>query len=266
MRHIRTVAASVALCAVMLAGCSSVAPMRTAAPLTSPTPSVVVYPPPGTAAVEAGGLCQMASDTAMPLVKRQTFIDGCNSALARAAEPVTKPAMPTVAPTTPTPTLSANPCSGDALASDFHSGEEGSGNDFATIIIRNTGTKRCQLKAPVVLVGLDGAGAVDTQVLRYSTVPGLVLTATAQPVPEGQEVSPGIGVLMLAAEYRDDATSPNGLCDAHRVVPTSWRLTWPDGTTTTVGNRDPHPVLPDDGQLLTCRGQLDKAQPITSGD
>ena len=264
MRPVQTVVAPVAVCAFMLTGCGRVPPTSIAAPLASPTPSVVVYPAPGTAAVEAGGLCQMASNTAMPLVKRQAFIDACNSALARATEPVTKPVRPPVPPTTPTPT--ATPCNGTALVVDFHSGGAATGNDFAAIIIRNTGTTPCQLQAPVGLVGLDGVGAVDTQTLRYSTAPGLVLLASAQPVPEGQDISPGIGVLMLAAEYRDDATSPNGLCDAHRVVPTSWRLTWADGTATTVANRDLHPVLSDDTQLLTCRGELDTAQSITSGD
>lgn len=202
---------------------------------------------------------------AAPVALCTVVLSGCGTAAATRAEapkPVPKPLSTTASPTPP-----AAPCAGGALAIDFHGGGEGTGNDFATIVIRNTGSVVCQLNGPVLLAGRDTSGAVDTQVLRYSTAPGLVLTGNTQPVAEGQEVPPGIGVLTLVAEYRDDPTSPNGLCVAHRVVPTSWRITWADGTTTAVANHDPHQAVRlGESQFLTCRGLLGTAEPITSGD
>jgi hypothetical protein len=159
-----------------------------------------------------------------------------------------------------------SPCRGHDLAVDFHSGQPSAGNDGATIIIRNVGTHACQLVGSVMVTGLDAARTPDTQTLRYDPVPGLLLTAGAHPIAEGHEIPRGIGVLLLMANHRDDPTSANGLCDAHHVTPVSWRLTWPDSISTTVTNLDTHPVFPDDATLMTCRGHLDTAVPITSGD
>jgi hypothetical protein len=69
--------------------------------------------------------------------------------------------------------------------------------------------------------------------------------------------------LLLAAEYRDDPTSPNGLCSEHVVVPAFWRLVFPDGTMT-VANSSYDPGYPNFSSLQTCRGELDTPQPVAA--
>jgi hypothetical protein len=66
----------------------------------------------------------------------------------------------------------------------------------------------------------------------------------------------------LAAEYRDGPASvDNGDCEPLWVIPATWRIALPDGTLM-VANAGSVPMLSKSGGLVTCRGQLDAAQPV----
>ena len=97
-----------------------------------------------------------------------------------------------------------------------------------------------------------------------------VLSPDAAPVSRKGRLAPGelVGTLLLAAAYRDDAASPDGLCTAHQVAPARWRLTLPAGPAITVPNAVPHwagPSLAPRGGLTTCRGRVSATGPVTVG-
>jgi hypothetical protein len=67
------------------------------------------------------------------------------------------------------------------------------------------------------------------------------------------------------AEYRDDATSPNGLCAQH-VIPPDWRVQLPGGSIIVIPNADrgsPFRLLGSSGGLVTCRGRLSSVSNAT---
>ena len=261
-RPLALVAALVVTSGGLLAGCAD-APTGQARGAASATPSVVVYPAPGTAAVLAGGICQWASDTAIPMDKRRSFIAECADQLRRATDPVTKP-VPQSPITTPSPAVDAPACRTAVLALDYYSGGPATGNDGGIIRVRNTGTSPCELRGPVKLIGSDSGGVPDTQSLTYDVVAHLVLTAQAARVPVGQSPPAGevVALIELAAEYRDDPTAPNGLCSANRVIPAQWHLVFADAAVRRAPNVGGDPGYPEFASLITCRGQLGIAQPI----
>ncbi|MGO9875781.1 MAG: hypothetical protein ACLPVY_18520, partial [Acidimicrobiia bacterium] len=58
------------------------------------------------------------------------------------------------------------------------------------------------------------------------------------------------------AGYRNDPTSPDGLCHGnHVIVPAFWQLALLGGTRSVANiSHDPDPQWP---RLLTCRGEID---------
>jgi hypothetical protein len=207
----------------------------------------------------------MASDTAIPLAKRQLLAASCAEALSRADDPVTKPALP-ANPSTASPLAvnDAPSCDSAALALDFSSGGTGAGNDFALIGIRDVANASCELTGPITVTGVDQTGRAVTQTLTYSVQASLVLTASAPPGLPGLPTPPGVvtAVVTLGAGYRDDPSAADGVCSSNRVVPTDWHLAFPDSGSRTVLNFDRHPSYPQFAHLITCKGQLDKAGPI----
>jgi hypothetical protein len=89
----------------LLAACASQGGTRPGAAPAAASPSVsqsyVVYPAPGTAAVERDPSCQLAKNTAVPVAKRSSFAAECDGLLQHATDPVTKPVIQTK-PTDPT--------------------------------------------------------------------------------------------------------------------------------------------------------------------
>jgi hypothetical protein len=84
----------------------------------------------------------------------------------------------------------------------------------------------------VGLVGSTGSGTADTDHLTYRVAEPLTLTPRTRRIAPGRQVLAGTTVasIEIAAEYRDDPSSPNGLCQAHRVTPSRWQVTLPTGT------------------------------------
>ncbi len=75
-------------------------------------------------------------------------------------------------------------------------------------------------------------------------------------------------MMTVSAEYRDDPSSPDGLCTAHQVIPATWRILLPSGAEITVPNADPHAAghaFGPGGALLTCRGELNGGPPVQVG-
>ncbi len=157
-------------------------------------------------------------------------------------------------------------CTVGQLALDYVAGGAGAGNDVGTIRIRDVDAQPCLLAGPITVTGTDRTGHAVTETIAYGVEPGLVLTARSAPVPAGSSAPPGetVGNLLLAAEYRDDPTSPDGTCSTNRVVPASWRLHFPDGEKT-VPNAGTDPGNPMFSSLLTCKGQLDTPSPVSAG-
>lgn len=156
-------------------------------------------------------------------------------------------------------------CANSQLALDYFGGGASAGNDFGTIEMRDVSARPCMLVGPITVTGLDRNGHPDTQTITYAVDQSLILTASAATRVGGQPVPPGetVADLMLAAEYRDDPTSPDGLCSQHQVVPATWRLVFPDGTRT-VANASAGPAYPGFSSLVTCKGQLDTPEPVSA--
>ncbi len=133
---------------------------------------------------------------------------------------------------------------------------------FGGFVVRNVGPTECQLSAPISLVGLDAAGRVVTNTLRYTVAPDTLLTPRAPPVLPGANPPTGVflGTVPVVSDPRDDNT-PDGLCHT-LVTPATWHLTI-DGAARNVPNRvPPNPSFKTAG-LPTCRGRI-TSQTITA--
>jgi hypothetical protein len=164
----------------------------------------------------------------------------------------------------------ARACTAGQLAAWFTGAQPGAGNDLGGIIVRDTGAAPCTLTGPLRLTGLDLAGRPVTSTVTDPVTGPAVLSPDAAPVSRQGRLAPGelVGTLLLAAAYRDDAASPDGLCTAHQVAPARWRLTLPAGPALTVPNAVPHwagPSLAPQGGLTTCRGRVSATGPVTVG-
>lgn len=149
------------------------------------------------------------------------------------------------------------------LAMEYQGGGPAAGSD-SMIRIRNPGPRPCELTGPVALVGTDRAGLEITRTLTIPVDTDLVLTAHAHRVEPGHAGSSGeiVAAVMLAAEYRDDPSSPDGLCRRHQVIPTYWRLTLPGGVIRNVANTSTGVSDPGYSGLVTCRGRFNALAPI----
>jgi hypothetical protein len=165
----------------------------------------------------------------------------------------------------PTSAIDAKVCSLRDLAFDYYGGGAGAGNDFGTIRIRDVAARPCLLRDPVVVSGIDRTSRIVTQTVSYPVAAGLILTPFAHRVPPGKIAPPGsvIADLLMAASYRDDPASQDGICHARLVVPASWRLTLLHGVRT-VANASYDPQDPHNryASLLTCYGQIDTPDAI----
>jgi hypothetical protein len=137
-------------------------------------------------------------------------------------------------------------CAARELAVHYRAGDAGTGNDFGTVVLRNRATTWCALGGPIRIIGLDGAGRTVTQTATAAVAAPLVLS------PDGTLAAE---ILMIAG-YRDDPLAPNGLCDAHWIVPETWRLDLPDGVLAVPNaqGRVGRPI--GSAGLVTCRGRF----------
>jgi hypothetical protein len=151
-------------------------------------------------------------------------------------------------------------CAAGQLAASYLAGGAGTGNDFGTIVIGDTGVRPCTLAGPLLVTGLAADGAVVTASARFPVTEPAVLSPARQ-------ADALVGQLMLTAEYRDDPAAANGLCEPYWAVPATWRVVFPGGQVLTVANAAPgNPVkLVPSGGFVTCRGELGAAQHASVG-
>ena len=158
----------------------------------------------------------------------------------------------------------SRPCNGAQLTVTYQGGGVGTGNDFGTIVVRNTSAAWCVFAGPVGVVGLDRGGRADTQRVTYPVPTPLTLSPRA-PIPtHGQP--PALtdieALVEIAADYRDGPQA-NGLCDTMQVIPTRWQLTLPIDIVLSAQNDDPTNEPAAFQEFHTCRGQMDNPMPIT---
>jgi len=149
----------------------------------------------------------------------------------------------------------------------------GAGNDFGSIVVWDKSGTACALPGPVRVTGLDRAGhlVTDRQKLGVSGADVLAAHGTGPlwSARRGTYYRPDdtVAVIVLAAEYRDDPAGPGGLCTGHQVEAAAWRVTLASGVVRLVANSDQHGpgvrTLPANHGLLTCRGELDRASPVS---
>ena len=155
-------------------------------------------------------------------------------------------------------------CGRAQLRLNYRGSVPGAGNDLGTIVVSDQG-RPCWLAGPITLTGLNKTGRPVTATITYRKV-GRMAKAGGRPASQhGTVLRPGlVASISVWAEYRDDPASPNGMCTAHQLEPATWRLRLASGAALTVPNADPAGFgsLTADHGLLTCRGQLDRPQPI----
>ena len=203
-----------AAAAGLLTACASQAASPGAQPgAASASQSYVVYPPPGTAAVESNPMCQLASNTAVPAAKRSNANAECNSLLSRATNPVTKPVMPTESTTPPAAQPPAPDCASSHLDARFVGGGYATGSDFGEIVIWNRGPEPCQLHGRVRFAGYYPDGSRDPNaVTEHPMTTGRITLPSNMPAPrDGHDLSDYPAALMMGFE-RDDPDQPDALC------------------------------------------------------
>jgi len=151
-------------------------------------------------------------------------------------------------------------CRASQLRLSYRGGGPAAGNDFGQIMFRDVAAAPCRLAGRLQLTGVGAAGQPVTTTVTAAIAGAGVLGPNTAPVRDLAPPPPGsmIYAWSLMAEYRDDPTSPNGLCADH-VMPVDWRVQLPSGTIVTVPNADtgsPFRLLGASGGLITCRGRL----------
>jgi hypothetical protein len=162
-------------------------------------------------------------------------------------------------------------CAAGQLALSYLGGAASAGNDFGTVLVRDTSARPCTLTGPLLVTGLGADGRPDTSTRRDPVSGPAVLTPAAGPVrwrPPGELAGtrPGelVGMIQLMSEYRDGpADVDRGLCEPLWVTPASWRVVVPGGSALTIPNADPaSPArLVSSGGFVTCRGRLGVVPP-----
>jgi hypothetical protein len=244
--------------AAVLAGCASSAPQakQTAAAAASATQSYIVYPAPGTSAVENNSICQFAHNTEIPVAKRKAANDECDQLLSRATAPVTKPAIPPIM-STPAPPFqpSAGECTSGAVRAEFRGGGYGGGNDFGGIWIWNPQSQPCTLRGQVAFAAYfaDGSRDLGAVINRTVSFPATTLPAN-MPAPGNNTDPSGYMVAGLMGPERDDPAQPNGVCRSEdELSPATLELTL--GTVSLrvrnqAANSDVTAIYGCDGQVL----------------
>ena len=206
-----------ALAGAFLAACADAAPGPSSpgAAVSSPQPSYVVYPPPGTAAVENDPICEYARNTAFPVVKRSFAMLECDRLLSRATEPVTKPVISTATapPTQPPAGPPAGICTALDLGARFGGGGFGGGNDFGEIWIWNLSPRPCRLSGAVTFAAHYADGARDDDAVANRSVRPVSLTLPSGMAAPRNGADPSAYLIArLMGPERDDPTQPNGSC------------------------------------------------------
>ena len=156
-------------------------------------------------------------------------------------------------------------CTSRQLALSYFGAEPGAGNISAEIVVRDTSRSPCWLAGAVRVTGLNAQGhAVTGTVTGPITAPGVLspqVTGKVNDVPPLGTLTEGIA---LAAEYRDDPASPNGLCAPHWIIPARWSVKLPGGIALSVPNADPgsQAKLEPSGAFVTCRGRFGLTSPV----
>jgi hypothetical protein len=148
-------------------------------------------------------------------------------------------------------------CTDRELAITFSGGGAGAGNDFGALYLRNVSADPCTLVGPIHVVGTDKGGTHVTSVLTVTVPAGLMLTPRSSADPSRGQPPLGevAAQIQMAAEYRDDPSSPNGLCDVHWVIPAAWLVSLSSGSTS-VPNASPNSAPDPFTNLVTCRGNV----------
>jgi hypothetical protein len=165
-------------------------------------------------------------------------------------------------------TAHASACAPAQLALTYRGGGLGAGNDFGSILFRDTGAGSCTLAGMVSATGLNAAGIPVTATVTSAFAGPGALSPNAAPVPDGSGPAPGelVYAWTFQAEYRDGPASvDNGYCQPDWVIPAAWRIALPGGAAVTVPNADPGNLYGGEGQskggLITCLGRLGVAAP-----
>jgi len=173
-----------------------------------------------------------------------------------AANPGPGSQIDVIAATSPAPA-----CTPGQLTLTYRGGGLALGNDFGSILFRDTGAAPCTLAGSVSATGLSAAGVpVTATVTSTFTGPG-VLSPDAAPVPDGSSPPPGELVYLwtLQAQYTDPVD--NGATRRDWVIPASWRVTLP-GAAFTVPNVDhSNPYRTPNGGLIAYLGRLGVTTP-----
>ena len=161
----------------------------------------------------------------------------------------------------------APPCSASQLVARYLGGSPGAGNFLGVIVIRDVSPRPCLLAGPVRVVGLGRSGLPDTSAVTPMIRFPAILSPGAAALPAEGSWPPAdvVATIQLIAEYRDDPSSPDGLCTSHQVIPAAWQITLPVvQMRITDTSHDPGSFLPS-GAFLTCRGRLGAFSPVTVG-
>jgi hypothetical protein len=158
-------------------------------------------------------------------------------------------------------------CLPSQLRLTYRAGGVGAGSDFGTILFRDVTAASCRLAGRLQITGVSASGRADTSTLTAVIPSPGVLAPNMQPVRDLAPVPLGILTWLLAADYRDDPTSPDALCIAHYVIPAGWRVRLADGSLVKVPNADRADIAPlsSSGGLVTCRGRLGDVSQVTLG-
>lgn len=158
-------------------------------------------------------------------------------------------------------------CRAGQLRLSYRAGGAGAGSDFGEIVFRNVAASPCRLPGPLRVTGFNAAGRSVTSAVTATVARPGVLGPDTPSLRDLAQPAPGtiIYALPLAAEYRDDATTPNGLC-TERVTPLRWTVQLPGGPAIMVPNNDsgsPFRLLGSSAGLVTCRGRLGAESQVT---
>jgi hypothetical protein len=152
-------------------------------------------------------------------------------------------------------------CTDSQLAVAYRAGGLATGNDFGVLLIRDTSAMPCTLTGPVQVTGLAPDGAAVTGTVQVPVAGPAMLSSAGQP-------DALVGQILLSADFRDDPTTANGLCEPFWVVPATWRVVLASGRSLSVANADPgdprSTIFPS-GALVTCRGRISADQPASVG-
>jgi hypothetical protein len=163
---------------------------------------------------------------------------------------------------------SAPECRASELRLSYRAGGAGAGSDFGEILLRDVTSAPCHVGGRLQITGVNANGRPATNTVTATIAAPGVLTPDTPAVHDLAPVPPGVLAWLLQAAYRDDGTSPNGLCAAHYVIPARWRVRLPDGSVVLVPNADSGSQLrlvSSHAGLVTCRGRLGAKGQATLG-